>query len=460
MLTSVLALFLGRAAPGPLIVILGLLAAGSAAAPAQAHDLPGQLLVQSFATTEGERLHLVTRVPLALLEGMALPKRGPGFLDLPNLDEPLERSAAAVASALVLHEDGAPLSPEHARWRVSLPSEDAFGSFEQARAHVLGEPLPDTANVFWNQGYFDVYYEYPLTFAQPDLAMQTQAHGLSGILQLQIEYRPADGAPRSFAFHADGRLLSLDPRWYHTALTFMSFGFDHLLQGIAHLLFLLCLVLPFRWQPIRSLLAAVAAFVVGHSLTLLAAGSGALAAGPWLPPLIELLVAVSIVYLAVENVVCAWFRRAGRVQLDRRWLIAGGFGLAYGFGFSFVLQEELQLAGANLAIAMLAFDAGLVLGQIAFLALALPALWLLLRHPAAQRAGVIIGSAFLAHTGWHWLLERLNDLSYYIVWPDLQVQVFLIGAAVVLALAPYLALRRGRAVSQQAERPAGSVGGD
>ncbi len=96
-----------------------------------------------------------------------------------------------------------------------------------------------------------------------------------------------------------------------------------------------------------------------------------------------------------------------------------------------------------------------MIAQLAFLAIALPALWLLSRSRAAERAAVIIGSAFLAHTGWHWLLERLDDLRY-VSWPDVQVHVALIGAILVLALAPYLALRRNRAFVQRQERGAGS----
>ena len=424
-------------------------------APGQAHDLPGELIVRMYVKPDGERLHVLSRVPLALLEGMALPKRGAGYLDLPRLDEGLERAALAVARTFVLLDNGERLAPERAVWRISRPSDETFGSFEEARAHVLGEPLPESANVFWNQGYFDIYYEYPIASAQPDLAVQTQAQGLAGILKLFVEYLPADGAPRAFELHADDPVMSLDPRWHHAALTFMKLGFDHLLRGSDYLLFLLCLVLPFRPQQARRLVAVIGSFALAHSIALLAASRGALGGGEWLPPTVAALIALSIVYLAVENVVCAWFAAAGERQLERRWLISGACGLIYGVGFSYALVGQLQLAGGHLGLALLAFDLGLVLGQIAFLAIALPVLWLLLRSAAAQRAGVIIGSAFLAHTGWHWLLERLDDLRY-VSWPDLQVGIALVGATLVLAIAPYLAVRRHRGLAQGAERGIGS----
>src|SRR5256885_12830231 len=86
----------------------------------------------------------------------------------------------------------------------------------------------------------------------------------------------------------------------------------------------------------------------------------------WFPPLIEVLIALSIVYMALENIVGP--------KLERRWMIAFGFGLVHGFGFSFALRESLQFAGAHLAASLIAFNVGVELGQIFVLALAVPAL--------------------------------------------------------------------------------------
>ena len=94
-------------------------------------------------------------------------------------------------------------------------------------------------------------------------------------------------------------------------------GFRHILSGADHLLFLFCLVIPFR--QIRRLVVVVTAFTIAHSITLVAS---AYQLGPdagWFPPLVDTLIAASIFYMALENIVSP--------DLRRRWLLAFGFGL-------------------------------------------------------------------------------------------------------------------------------------
>jgi hypothetical protein len=96
----------------------------------------------------------------------------------------------------------------------------------------------------------------------------------------------------------------------------------------------------------------------------------------------------------------------------RRWIIAFGFGLVHGFGFAFALRESLQFAGSHLVTALLAFNVGVELGQIAVLLVMVPVLNLLFRY-LPERIGVIILSALIAHTGWHWMTERFADLRKF-----------------------------------------------
>ena len=99
-------------------------------------------------------------------------------------------------------------------------------------------------------------------------------------------------------------------------------------------------------------------------------------------------------------------------------MVAFGFGLVHGFGFSFALRESLQFAGSHLATSLLAFNVGVELGQILVLLLAIPALTFLFRRVVAERIGTIILSAFVAHTAWHWMLDRAAALSrYHVEWP-------------------------------------------
>jgi hypothetical protein len=121
--------------------------------------------------------------------------------------------------------------------------------------------------------------------------------------------------------------------------------------------------------------------------------------------LIEVLIALSIVYMALENIVGA--------RLERRWLIAFGFGLVHGFGFSFALRQSMQFAGRHLATSLVSFNIGVELGQLLVLALAVPVLAWGFKYVVAERMGTIILSAFVAHTAWHWMLDRGAILRQY-----------------------------------------------
>src|ERR1019366_5266057 len=140
----------------------------------------------------------------------------------------------------------------------------------------------------------------------------------------------------------------------------------------------------------------VTAFTVAHSITLIASAYNLGPNSLWFPPLIETLIAISIVYKALENIV-------GKTSVQRRWMVAFGFGLVHGFGFSFALRQTLQFAGSHLLTSLLSFNIGVEIGQIFMLALFIPALDLLFRFVVAERMGTIILSALVAHTAWHWM---------------------------------------------------------
>ena len=165
-------------------------------------------------------------------------------------------------------------------------------------------------------------------------------------------------------------------------------------------MFLLCLVIPLR--RIKTLVGVVTAFTVAHSITLIASAYDLAPSALWFPPLVETLIAASIVYMALENIV--------GVSVTRRWIITFCFGLVHGFGFSFALRESLQFAGSHLLTSLLSFNLGVELGQLLVLAMVVPMLELLFRYGVAERMGTIILSALVAHTGWHWFTERGSQL--------------------------------------------------
>ena len=225
-----------------------------------------------------------------------------------------------------------------------------------------------------------------------------------------FRFLPPGGAERAFEFNGDPGLVRLDPRWYQAAGRFVAEGFWHILDGIDHLLFLLCLVIPFR--RFRALVPVVTGFTVAHSITLFAAAYNVVPDALWFPPLIETLIAVSILYMALENIV-------GAGTVHRRWMLAFGFGLVHGFGFSFALRETLQFAGSHLAASLLSFNIGIELGQLLVLVVLIPVLDLLFRMVVTERMGAIILSAFVAHTAWHWMVERWERLRQFrFTWPE------------------------------------------
>ena len=162
----------------------------------------------------------------------------------------------------------------------------------------------------------------------------------------------------------------------------------------------------------------------------------------WFPPLIETLIAVTILYMALENIVYAATGKLGG-DISRRWIIAFAFGVVHGFGFSFALRESLQFAGDHLVTALFGFNLGVEIGQIAVLIVLIPALDLLFRYVIAEWLGIIILSALVAHTAWHWMLERGSDLAKF---PFPKIDAALLASAMrglmamlILALAVLLA---------------------
>jgi HupE / UreJ protein len=352
---------------------------------------------------EGERLQVLVRYPLALLPKLDLPRRGAGFIDLERAGGHLERAAAATGEALDLQADGRRLAPVRFSQRFTPPSDRSFESYAQALALIDGPPLHAGIDVPWNLGYLDVHLEYPIGSERSDFVLQVrQDPAFAERITVDVRFLPPGGAERIYVLRGDVGPVTLDPRWHQAAVMFVVSGVHHILGGLDHLLFLLCLVLPFRrlgW----NLVGVVTAFTVAHSITLISAAYGLVPAGAWFPPLVETLIAASIIYMAVENVIA--------VNLRRRWLVTAVFGLVHGFGFSFALGEELQFAGGHLVVSLLAFNVGIEVGQILVVAVALPLLAWLARRPLASRYTSLAVSICVGLIAGYWLVQRAAMLA-------------------------------------------------
>jgi len=369
-----------------------------------AHDIPSRVTVLAFIKPEVGRLRIILRAPLEAMRDVNFPVSGPGYLDVEKT-APLLKDAAKVwiADGLELYASGVRLAqPRIVQARLSLPSDRSFTSFDSAVTHVAAG-LPSDTQLLWKQAMIDVAMEVPIADANARFSINPTLARLGVRTNTVLRFLPASGGERDFEYIGDPGVVELDPAWYQAAFRFVALGFEHILGGIDHLLFVFCLVIPFR--KIRPLVAIVTSFTVAHSITLIASAVGMFPDGLWFPPLIEVLIALSIVYMALENIVGP--------KLERRWLVAFGFGLVHGFGFSFALRQSMQFAGSHLATSLVSFNIGVELGQLFVLALTIPALTLLFRRVVAERMGTIILSAFVAHTAWHWMLERFAVLREY-----------------------------------------------
>jgi HupE/UreJ protein len=413
----------------------GLLAALTAAlllggaARLSAHDIPARVTVLAFLKPEGHTLRVIVRVPLEAMRDLEFPLRGPGYLDFARVGPLLPDAARLwIAGSLGLAEDSRPLGePRVTAARISLPSDRSFESYAQALDHVRGAGLPIETRLVWRQALLDVVLEYSIGSDRSSFSLRPALGRLGLRTTTVLRFLPPGRSERAYQFVGDPGLVRLDPRWHQAALRFVALGFRHILDGMDHLLFVLCLVIPLRkWRP---LLAVITAFTLAHSVTLIASTLGLAPQALWFPPLIELLIALSIVYMAFENIVGP--------KLERRWLLAFGFGLVHGFGFSFFLRDALQFAGAHLATSLLSFNLGVELGQLCVLALAIPLLSWLFRRVVAERMGTILLSALVAHSAWHWMADRAGTLRQYrFEWPalDLALLAGVVRAVMLLVI--------------------------
>jgi HupE / UreJ protein len=387
-----------------------------------AHDIPADSTVRMFVRPDGQRLHVLVRVQMASINDIDWPLNRPtGYLDLSRV-EPFLRDASTmwISDYLDVFESARKLPyPTLTSVRLSTEGDTSFATYEDALAHVTGPRLPETTSMLSNQGVLDALFDYTIQSDQSRFSVHPRFDRFGLRVVTILRFVAPDGTIRGFEYEGgDPGLLRLDPEWHQTAATFAGMGVRYLLGAVDALLFLTCLVLPFRRIGAAALIAT--AFAAAYSITLVASAYGMAPGASWFPPFVVTLIAASIIYEAIDNVI-----GLGGAAFRRRWIGAFAAGLVYGFGFSFALGQSLQFAGSHLLTSVLSFNAGIALGQLFVLALLIPVLSLLFRFVVAERLGTIVLSALAAHTGWHWLTTRVSQLwRYQFVWPELTPAFF------------------------------------
>ena len=369
------------AAFGSLFIVLGL------AAPAAAHEIRPAVVTVTF-TDSGYEIALQANME-AVLAGVSPQHQDTD--DSPNARrynalralpaEALKQEIDAVAprfiGALRVEFDGARVTPELRAIDVPPPGDLALSRITRVTLHGA---IPSGAQTF--------RWAYPAEYG-------------SNVLRLKKEDEPEviavwlkDGAASEPFSLAGGMSAQSRARvaWQYTGL-----GFTHILPyGLDHILFVLGLfLLSARAKP---LLVQVTAFTVAHSITLALSIYGVVSLSP---AIVEPLIAASIVYVALENIVTSDLK-------PWRPLVVFGFGLLHGLGFAGVLTE-IGLPRSEFVTGLVAFNVGVELGQRAAIGLAFLAVGMWARARVWYRARVVVpASVAIAAVGLYWTIERLG----------------------------------------------------
>lgn len=215
---------------------------------------------------------------------------------------------------------------------------------------------------------------------------------------------PRNGPVQSFRLTADAPTATIlaEPDALSVLVDYFVIGAEHIIFGWDHLLFVIALVLLVRgpWPVVK----AATAFTIAHSITLVATvlGYSGLPGRP-----VEALIALSIIFLAVE--VAIVLRDPDRQTLTRRypWAVAFAFGLVHGFGFAGALAD-IGLPQTQLATALFAFNVGVEAGQLLVVAATIAGLALLGRMSFdTQTTTLRIATYAIGTIGSFWLIERV-----------------------------------------------------
>jgi len=285
------------------------------------------------------------------------------------------------ADGIIFAIAGSPVRTEVERVQAyKIGSQPTFATLEEAKAaFAIGAAYPDdTEPAYVGDVVVDVIlvlksdkpvYEYGLSSSlDPGLP------GQDDTANLILDYSPG----RTQVFRARGLLAEpvvISRSAWSAIVTFIEEGIRHILSGLDHVLFVLCLVIGAA--RLHSLIWRVTGFTLGHSVTLIAGFFGYAPSGAWFVPTVETGIALSIIYAAVVAIAS---NPESRMNERKLFVLTAAIGLLHGLGFSFVLHEILQVNSPNIWQSLLAFNVGVELGQLAIIILVWPLFWLMRRN--------------------------------------------------------------------------------
>ncbi len=281
-------------------------------------------------------------------------------------------------------------------FRFDADGKSLEASVEQVRVHPIGKQ-PEFATLDEAKAAFATRSVYPET-TDPlyvgdtvvDIILRYQAgapiyeYAVSSTLKpglpgqedtanLILDYGPGG----TQVFRARGLLvepITISQSALSAVVTFIKEGVRHILGGLDHVLFVLCLVLGAT--QIKNLVWRVTGFTIGHTVTLTAGFFGFVPSGAWFVPTIETGIALSIIYAAAIAVLPRSEQNGSERNL---FAVTCAIGLLHGLGFSFVLHKILQINSPDIWQSLLAFNVGVEIGQLSIIVIAWP-LFRLVNH--------------------------------------------------------------------------------
>jgi hypothetical protein len=296
------------------------------------------------------------------------------------------------------------------RVRLSrVGTQHGFATLEEARASFpdAAAATEATPPLYVGDAVIDVVLRYDTgsNISTYSIAgnLDPKLPGQESTANLILDYAP--GATK--VFRSRGLMqkpVEISRSAFSAITTFAIEGIRHILEGLDHVLFVVCLVIGAHTM--RSLLGRVTGFTLGHSVTLAIGFFGFVPSGPWFVPAIETGIALSIIY-------AAWIviRPVGS-QEQSQWStfsITCLIGLLHGLGFSFVLQNILQITSPNIWQSLLSFNIGVELGQLTIVLLVWP-LFQFLHHVNSKMwraAQTVTATGCIAVACW-WTIIRVG----------------------------------------------------
>jgi len=311
------------------------------------------------------------------------------------------RELAHLLPAIDTDHDGSIAPEELAAGREAVARALTDGVTVQTGTRACPGSL-DRAWVLEGEGgvVFQVRYTCPevpgrLTLAAPILEALAPGHRhLARVFRSgQPQVKVLDRAHATWTLD-DGRPTSSSTKMTSAmAWSMLKLGIEHILTGADHLIFLLGLILV--GGRLRSLVGAVSAFTLAHSITLALASLSLFVPSP---RLVEPAIALSIAYVGVENLFVK--------DASKRWRITFPFGLIHGFGFAGALRA-IGLPHGQVPIALVSFNLGVEIGQLGVLSIALPLVLAARRTAWFGDRGVKVLSAAIALGGGALFVVRL-----------------------------------------------------